>query len=251
MNVRAAFSHNHGFNRITSFLHGFRFKKTLHYLKKLQKEIPDRPLIFMDIGCGKGELYEVIKGEFPDIRYIGIEIQDKHALVGIERYQDNPNVTILNNDATKPGLLEAHQPDIVVALETLEHIPTNVVQRLIEAVANIPSLRIFLASVPIEVGPSLWVKNIGSALMGYHRHKEYTWRETLLAGLCQLDKIPRHDCRHKGYDWRWTAQTLRINMTMIRRHTSPFDWIPIWLSPSIMFVAKPDEKEEEVLANAA
>jgi hypothetical protein len=37
--------------------------------------------------------------------------------------------------------------------------------------------------VPVEIGASIRLKNIGSALCGYGRHEEYTWAETFWAGL--------------------------------------------------------------------
>ena len=37
------------------------------------------------------------------------------------------------------------------------------------------------------------VKNIGSALMGYERYKEYEWRETFFASIYDLDRVERHE----------------------------------------------------------
>lgn len=240
MNIDSAFSHKHGFNAITSYLHSFRFKTVIRYMEKLEREIPSRPIVIMDIGCGSGGFFEVLKDRF-NVRFIGVEIQEKYVAQTREKYKDDPRVTIMQRDAAEAGLYEETNPDIVVALESMEHIPPDTVVEIIHRLKNIPSLRLFIASVPIEVGPSLWIKNIGSALMGYHRHKEYSWAQTFWAGFYKLDKLPRHNGRHMGFDWRWLAQTIRLNLTMVAVHTSPFDCIPTWLAPSILFVAKPDK----------
>jgi SAM-dependent methyltransferase len=242
-NYTPAFSHKHGFNGITRYLHSFRFGKVLEYMERLQREIPDRPIVIVDIGCGSGGFYEVLKDRF-NVRFIGVEILESYVLKTREKYKDDPRVTILNRDAAEPGLYEDIAPDIVVALESMEHIPHDKVAEIIRRLKDIPSLRLFIASVPVEIGPSLWIKNFGSLLMGYHRHREYTWTQTFWAGLYKLDKLPRHAGKHMGFDWRWLSQTIRLNLKMLRTHTSPFDLIPAWLSPSILFVAKPDHAKE-------
>lgn len=241
MNITTAFTHKHGFNAITTYLHSFRFKTVIRYMERLQREIKDRPIVIMDIGCGPGLFYEVLKDRF-DVRYVGVEIQTKYVDMTREKYKDDPHVTILNRDAGDADIYRDIQPDIVVALESMEHIPFAKVAEIVGRMRDIPSLRLFIASVPVEVGPAIWVKNLGSFLMGYHRHKEYSFAETLWAGFYCLDKLPRHDGRHKGFDWRWLAQTIRLNLKMVKIHTSPYDWIPSWLAPSILFVAVPDDK---------
>ena len=41
---------------------------------------------------------------------------------------------------------------------------------------------------------------------------------------------------HKGFDWRWFAQTLRQNVTIVKKISSPVDLIPKFISPSIGFI---------------
>ncbi len=234
-----AFILENNFNGITRYLHSFRFRMVRHYLDQLQKEAGNRQIVLVDIGCGQGGLYEVLR-ETHNIRYYGIDLHDELAPKGQAIYKDNPDVTIIHADAAAEGLIESCNPDIVVALESMEHIPEHAVVRIIERIGQVKSLKLFIASVPVEIGPAIWIKNIGSWLMRYVRHKEYTWGETFWAGLYQLDKLPRHGIKHKGFDWRWLAQTIRHNLKIIKTHKSPFDWVPAAFAPSILLVAKPD-----------
>ena len=127
--------------------------------------------------------------------------------------------------------------DVVVALETLEHIPEGDVVRLVEKISRLKPL-LFCCSVPVEVGPSIWCKNLGSFLMGYRRTK-YTLSQTIWAGLYKLDKLPRHGSTHRGFNWLWLAQTIRYNFRIEKIKTLPFGFIPAWLAPTVFFVAKP------------
>jgi hypothetical protein len=130
--------------------------------------------------------------------------------------------------------------DVLVALETLEHIPEHDVVRIIEAAAAMrPTL--FVCSVPVEIGPAIWLKNVGSLVMGYTRHKEYLWRETFWAGLYQLDKMPPHSTGHKGFDWRWLAQTIRHNMKVTEIRKLPARMLPAAVAFSVLLVAEPRE----------
>jgi hypothetical protein len=117
----------------------------------------------------------------------------------------------------------------------LEHIPGHIVVRLIEHIA-IANPKYFVCSVPNEVGPIVWIKNVGSLLMGHIRHKEYKWNETLYAGLYQLDKIETHSGGHKGFDWRWLAETIRQNRKITKTLCSPFSWLPKMFAMSIIFI---------------
>ena len=46
------------------------------------------------------------------------------------------------------------------------------------------------------------MKNTGSLLTGYIRHKEYTWKETFYSTLGQTWKFEPHGTAHKGFNWK-------------------------------------------------
>ena len=99
---------------------------------------------------------------------------------------------------------------------------------------------IVMADLQVETDDSkaakIFIKNIGSALIGYKRYKEYEWRETFFASIYELDKVKRHDMGHIGFDWRWLAQTLRQNVTIVKKTSSPANFTPKFISPSIGFI---------------
>lgn len=145
------------------------------------------------------------------------------------------------HDSAANALATLEHTDIIVALETLEQIPEHDVVRIVEAVAAAKP-RLFVSSVPVEIGPAIWLKNVGSLVTGYMRHKEYRWSETFWAGLYQLDKLPPHDTGHKGFDWRWLAQTIRHNMKIKEIRRFPLSILPAAVAFSVFMIAEPREQ---------
>lgn len=225
------YERNQAHNAVTSWLHSLRYKRAIETVLEVGRTLT-RPVRVLDIGCGYGKLFDVLDPLLP-IEYTGIEIDRDFATIARERHS-NDNFTLVQESALT-ALGRCQPADVVTALETFEHIPEGDVVRLIEQIAAMRPAKLF-ASVPVEIGPAIWLKNVGSLVCGYVRHREYTWTETLWAGLYQLDRLPPHGTLHKGFDWRWLAQTIRQNMRIIQLVKSPCRWLP---AASVCFIAEP------------
>ena len=221
------------FNFVTRFLHKSRYKYLLDLVETIAAERGGKTIKIVDVGCGTAKVFSVLDAKF-DIDYLGIELNKEFCDLAEKRYGERPNFRIIC-DSIMEHLGEFEGADLVVSLECLEHIPERFVVRIIEAVADADVPR-FYCTVPNEVGPAILIKNVGSFLMGYIRHREYAWRETLAASVYNLDKVGLHGTGHKGFDWRWLAQTVRHNMKIDTITTSPHWIVPRSFSPSIGFV---------------
>ena len=164
-------------NLITSYLHSFRYSWILSIFKKLSEEVTNRKITVVDIGCGTCKLFKVLNENSVSIDYIGIEPNGEFVELSNERYGSMSNFKIIKGWAEEiiPNINE--KIDIFTGLEAFEHIPEYIVPTLLRSISA-KSPKIFACSVPVEVGPAIWIKNIGSKLMGYSRYEEYTWRET-------------------------------------------------------------------------
>jgi len=234
------------FNALMGWVHSRRYQGIRRVFAELAREIPDRPLRVLEVGCAHAKLFGELNPSF-NLDYTGIELREDFVTVARERYADKANCRIVQGSASEPGILTRQPfqgtapgtaPDIVVALETLEHIPERDAVRVIEGIAALRP-RLFVCSVPVEIGPAIWMKNLSSLAMGYMRHREYTWAETFWAGLYQLDRLPPHGVEHKGFDWRWLAQTVRHNMRIIELRRYPLPFLPAGLSTSVFMIAVP------------
>jgi len=230
-----------GYNFLTNWLHSVRYHNILQVMKIFMAARTSRaPIRILDIGCGPGKLYGLLDQRFP-IDYLGCEIQPDFIETARSRYGHRPNFKLTDQSITS-GAVPFSGYDLITALETLEHIPEHDVVRLVEAIAAVrPAL--FICSVPVEIGPALWLKNVGAWLCRYPRYKEYTWSQTFWAGCYQLDKVPLHQTSHIGFDWRWLAQTVRHNMKIRELRRSPFPWLPAAISSSVFIVAEPRDEQ--------
>jgi len=226
---------NQRFNFLVSWLHSFRYRNVLALFSTLAKVNLGRRIRVVEIGCAHAKLFSILNDRF-QIDYTGIEVIPYFVETARLRYGQYPNFRVIH-DSAENALAQLTNTDIVIALETFEHIPEHSVVRLTEAIAAAqPSL--FVCSVPVEIGPAIWLKNVGSFLTGYMRHKEYSWRETFWAGLYQLDKLPPHGVGHKGFDWRWLAQTIRHNLKIREIRKFPFVFLPAAFAFSVFIVAE-------------
>jgi len=223
-------------NALVAWLHSLRYRRILRVVDALAATTAPRPLRVVEIGCAHAKLFSLLDARWA-IDYTGIEPETEFAAAAQTRYGQRRNFRLVRA-AALDALGELAQADIVVALETFEHMPEHEVVRVIEAIrAARPAL--LVCSVPIEIGPALWIKNLGSLATGYKRHREYRWRETLWAGLYRLDHVPAHGTGHRGFDWRWLAQTVRHNFRIVELRKLPFGWLPAALAFSVFIVAEP------------
>ncbi|WP_250397473.1 class I SAM-dependent methyltransferase [Synechococcus sp. MU1651] len=228
---------NQSFNLINSYLHSFRYKVLLKLARSLSDESSE-PLKVLDIGSGTSRCYDILKKSGFVVDYHAVEIDSTLSDVALRSFGGNPDFS-LHVESVESWIGKFDGFDLIVAHESFEHIPPLVVSRVIDSLGK-SRFGCLLVTVPVEIGPSILIKNIGSFLMGYSRYKEYRWHETLSASLYRLDNVDRHVLGHKGFDWRWLSQTLRLNLKIIKTLKSPFQFIPSFVSPSIGFVCVPD-----------
>ena len=235
---------NQSFNFVNSFLHSFRYKVLSRLAKTLCLSI-HRPLRVLDIGSGTSKCYEVLSNTVPDIDYHAVEIDPTLYEVALNLYGDMDNFH-LHAESVETWIGRFDGFDLIIAHESFEHIPPVIVSRVVDSLGK-SDFGCLLVTVPVEIGPSLLFKNLGSFLMGYPRYKEYSLAETFNASLYRLDRVDRHTLGHKGFDWRWLAQTLRLNLRIIRTLKSPFQFIPSFVAPSIGFICVPDSSPYRTL----
>jgi SAM-dependent methyltransferase len=223
-------------NWLTRFLHSGRYAELLATVGRMEREL-GRPVRVLDIGCGPGSTAKTLLEHF-DVDYTGIDNDPVFIAAAEAKTGSRPNCRFLTADAADPAHYRAGSADLVCALETFEHIPANSVVQIIENVCRIVKPRVFLVTVPVEVGPAVWIKNWGSLLMGYDR-KSGNFRETFWAGLYRLQKVPPHDISHQGFDWRWLAYTMHSNAPLRELRSMPARFIPRSLAPTMLMASRP------------
>ena len=224
---------NHNF--LTRWIHKRRYDYALRYVSTIAKRNKGRPLRIIDIGCANARLYDVLKDKF-DILYRGIEIDNNFVNEATFRNFSDPHFSIGHGSATNAELFDAFdglRPDLVFCFETLEHMNFSDANRVLSIVQRLqPSM--FLISIPVETGLPVLIKNVLSWMLRYHRHKNYTWRETLQAAFGR--KSLEHRGCHKGFNWRRIDIQLRLLFGDVKYTGVPCKYLPWWLSNSLFYI---------------
>ena len=185
---------------------------------------------------GPGTAVEALCDTF-DVDYTGIDLNPEFITAARRYHGHRPHCRFVEADASDASHYRPDIADVVVALETLEHIPEGQVVRIVENVCQIVRPKLFIVTVPVEIGPAVWLKNLGAVCMGYKRWSG-NFRETFWAGLYRLDRVPTHDTSLLGFDWRWLAQTIRHNAP-VKICSLPFHSLPKNLAPTVLMIAEP------------
>ena len=233
--ARHDYEENQSFNALVRFLHSVRFKTLERVATGLTPAFGPR-LRVLDIGCGPASAYPVLTRLRRDVEYVGVEPRQDFCDLARERYDGESGFEI-----HQVGICERldliDRCDLILGLESFEHILEPEVERIVDAIGRAEFQKL-LITVPNELGPAIVLKNVGSLLMGYMRHKEYRWRDTYHAAIYAVDKLPPHVNEHIGFDWRRLKRTLRQQVELTRITTSPWPWVPRAISPSIGFLCK-------------
>ncbi|MEM0991135.1 MAG: class I SAM-dependent methyltransferase [Pseudomonadota bacterium] len=216
-------------NAVTRFLHSFRYKHLTDFMARHAQ--PGDTVL--DIGCGPGGAFGAL-GDF-DLDYKGVDIREDFIAAAQARNPDDAGRFAVT-DVTAPGFDFAGY-DFVIALETFEHIPEAKLIRVIERIAQARPKHM-LCSVPIEIGPSVAIKNLGARAMGYDRQSG-TLGQTWHAATYNLNRLPPHGVDHLGFNWIWLEHTLRQNFQMRGARALPYGWLPKSIAPSVLFTCAP------------
>lgn len=225
---------NQNLNFINRYLHSIRYKYIYEIFKDYQNSI-DRKINIVDIGCGHAHLFDILNSSF-NIEYVGIDKSPRFTDHLESMKNKNNNFNFINDYAQKQSKLFMWA-DIIVSLETFEHVPDDQITDLITEIGRVRP-DIFFSSVPNEVGPIVWIKNIYSALINYDRHKEYNLKDTFFSGIGMFHLVREHKAGHRGFDWRKLYKLINKNYEVSAILTSPYKFVPKMLSPSIYFVCK-------------
>ena len=222
------------YNFITRYLHSNKYKHLIKCLNKLNKE----KIRILDIGCGTCNLYKNLNTLFK-IEYIGVENEKIIYNLASDRYNKNSNFKIYNIDVNQIFLEENFSKsfDIIICFDVLEHMSLNKANILLNNIKKKFLFEWLYINIPNEIGLALFIKNIGSALMGYSRHKEYSFKETMYASLYKLNKL-KHNNNHKGFDWRNIHTICKKNFDTYDITYFPPKIFNIILSPSIFISCK-------------
>ena len=205
-----------------------------HWVRdKVERHIAGE-LRLVELGCYDGRLYETLKPRVGE--YVGF---DSELSLGMElaqsKYAGTKGVTlVVADDPAALGLFADRHFNAAAALETLEHVPPELVNGYLDQLRRVTGGHLFV-TVPNELGPVFLAKFIAKRLL-FSGGERYSFRELVAATLGRSDRIRR--LQHKGFDYRQLLAEIRKRFEIIAVEGLPKVGLPAALSPTVAILAR-------------
>ncbi len=163
-----------------------------------------------------------------------------------EHWSDLPSHIELRRGDFMDAKLHPSSFDVVTCLETLEHVPDPdaVLQRMWELLVPGGMAAI---SVPIELGPSLLMKEGAARIVRYRRTKNPAgrWRPMEIARAVfgdvtavKQERAQQGRLDHKGFDFRDVERSFRHTFAEVHRIGTPFPALGPWLNVGVILTGR-------------
>lgn len=209
-------------------LHLARF----HWLRRKLEELNCPASRIIELGCFDGKVLDFLPSK-PDY-YVGYDANWEDGLTLARRkWQSHPNYHF--RACTTPSEMElgSDRFDIAIAMETLEHVPDEVVRPYLEKLASVTDRYLFITA-PNEKGIVFFFKHIVKLLFG--EVEKHSVPEFVNATLGRTDRIPRG--HHKGFDYARLARLVDEYFDVVEITGQPVSRLPAALNFTVGIVAR-------------
>ncbi len=215
---------------LRSYLHSSRFE----WFKRTQNTHNISAENVIELGCFDGRLLSYC--ETPPAKYHGYDADWEGGLSKAQaEFKDHPDWTFIKSaDPADLGERADNSCTLAVALETMEHIPPQMVDDYLKQMARITN-GYLLISVPNEKGLVFLAKWIAKKTF-FGGAEKYTGRELFNAVLGRMDCIARNE--HKGFDYAALVRNISDHFDIVSVESIPKKWMPLSFAFTVGIVAR-------------
>lgn len=208
-----------------SLYHNRRF----YWIQKKLKNYDYESLI--EIGCFNARLLNYIKPK----KYYGFDAgyeKEDGVDIALKKYKNHKNIEIKVGDKTSQ--ITNKKFDVLVSLETFEHIEPNLVEPFLEKLSKQIN-KVAFFSVPVERGLPFLIATFVRIIN--RKPKKYTISEFFNSIIGRMDKVDRKG--HKGFDERIFIKQVNkyFNVKKVESMFGP-KWLGLNLGIGIIAVPK-------------
>jgi len=202
---------------LRSFFHNSRF----NWFRKTVTEIKVQDLKLFELGCFDGRLLQYLPTK-PKY-YVGFDAGWENGLSDAQSKFSDQNLVF--EKSVSPDDLRKFPDnyfDVSVAMETMEHLPPDLVDEYIAEISRI-TRSYFIVTVPNEKGPVFFIKYLVKRLV-MEGTQPYSFSEFLNASLGRMHKIQQDD--HKGFDYNKLISQIAGEFEIVKAEAIPFAYLP-------------------------
>jgi SAM-dependent methyltransferase len=174
----------------------------------------------LELGCYDGKLLDYLTP--PPARYVGLDANWEGGLdlAWRNRQTDNHEFRLCREPLEMA--LAGEQFDVSVAMETLEHVPPDLVDPYLRELA-VATRGYCFVTVPNEIGLLFIAKYLTKRLRGGDFAAYSAW-ELVNQTLGRTDRVARDE--HKGFDYRRLKSAFTRHFDLVEFSGHPFAWLP-------------------------
>ena len=193
------------------------------------------PVSVIELGCFDAKTLDFLPA--PPERYLGLDANWEGGL-DLAQGRLRPGVEVAQ--CSHPDSIPATNGfQVGVCMETLEHVPPELVEPYLAALAARVSDLLFV-TVPNEKGLPFAVKYLSRWLLGF-KPERYSAAELANAVLGRMEAVQRDE--HKGFDYAVLLDQIGVYFEVLAVESIPFGWLPTGLSTGIGIIARPRRPE--------
>lgn len=188
---------------VRKYVHEARFK----WLKKKLHEYDVCYDLVVEIGCFDGRAIQYFPKE--PVKYIGFDAGWEGGIYkAIEKYRNNHRFDFcISSSPADFAIPEGMKATLVIALETLEHIPPEMLEEYLRKIYELMAPNsYFIITVPNEKGIVFLSKFLIKTLV-YRDAHDISLKEVCAATFGKTHLIKRDD--HKGFNWEVLIDQLK------------------------------------------
>ena len=212
------------------FYHMARF----NWVRDVANQHLGRDLRLIELGCYDGRLFDSLGGRVRE--YVGLDANWSGGLdLARQKFRGRKNVTLIETESPEQlHRFRGGEFDVAAALETLEHVPPDLVPSFLDELQRVTDGHLFV-TVPNELGPVFLAKYLGKKIL-YGGEQDYSPAEVLAATLRRSDKVERDD--HKGFDYRHVIAEIGKRFEILRVDGLASLGLPPALAPTVGIFAR-------------
>jgi 2-polyprenyl-3-methyl-5-hydroxy-6-metoxy-1,4-benzoquinol methylase len=228
-------------SRLTRFAHKSRYQKICDVLSNQKYEK------VVDFGCADGWFLNTAYQRGLVSGGIGIDVDAQMLAACREKFNGVDGFSFIRPDEVTESLF--HSCDLAICTETLEHVssPQEIIEQMLLFCRSGAQV---IISVPIEVGPSVIVKQLGRFLSqrecASYGYEKYEFRELMQAAMfwntskinCSHNNSESGEKGHKGFDYRKIDALIRNRLNVERMEYSPISFMGKVLNSTVYWVCK-------------